>query len=65
MKIQITPTENLTKKKERERKENFDENQKNKRFIVMDKQYCDFLKTKNSIRTINFYHVIKTAKTIL
>lgn len=38
---------------------------KNKRFIVMDKQYCDFLKTKNSIRTINFYHVIKTAETIL
>lgn len=61
MKIQITPTENLTKKK----KKNFDENQENKRFIVMDKQYCDFLKTENSIRTINFYHVIKTAETIL
>lgn len=56
MEIQITPNGKTKKKKKKGRR--FDENQKNKRFIVMDKQYDDgFLKTKNSIRTINFYHV--------
>lgn len=39
-----------------QQKENFDENQKNKRFIVMNK-HNDSMKNGNSIRTINFNHV--------